>query len=100
MVCAVLIRRLQDGVSFEEFRAAWEPDQGFGVPTTVWHARSLDDEREIVSFGLIDAAAEEVPGALERFAASEARRHESIDRVIEAIVFRGIYEVVAEVDLS
>jgi hypothetical protein len=100
MVCAVLIRRLRDGVSFEDFRAAWEPDQGFGVPTTVWHARSLDDEREIVSFGLMDLDREQVPGMLERFAASEARRHESIDHVIERMVFRGIYEVVAEVDLS
>lgn len=67
MVCAVLVRRLREGVTFEEFRRAWEPEQGFGVPTAVWHARRLD---------------------------------ESIDRVIEGTVFRGLYEVIAEADLT
>lgn len=62
MLCAVLVRRLREGVSFGAFRRAWEP--------------------------------------VERFGASEARRHESIDRVIESTPFRAIYEVVAEVDLT
>lgn len=100
MLCAVLVRRLREGVSFEEFRRAWEPDEGFGVPTTVWHARRLDDEREIVSVGMIDVGPERMPELIERFGASEARRHESIDRVIEATPFRAVYEVVAEVDLT
>ncbi len=100
MLCAVLVRRLREGVSFEEFRRAWEPDEGFGPPTTVWHARRLDDDREIVSVGMIDVGPERMPELAERFGASEARRHESIDRVIESTPFRAIYEVVAEVDLT
>jgi hypothetical protein len=36
----------------------------------------------------------------ESVAATEAARHERIDRVIEGFVLHGIYEVVDDVDLS
>jgi hypothetical protein len=100
MVCAVFVRRLREGVSFEDFRGAWEPEGGFGVPTTVWHARRLDDEREILSVGLVDVELADAAALMERVGAAEARRHESIEGVIEATTFRGLYEVVAEADLS
>jgi hypothetical protein len=75
MVCAAFVRRLR-------------------------HARRMDDEREILSVGLVDVGLDEVPALMERVGAAEARRHDSIDHVIEETTFRGLYEVVAQVDLS
>lgn len=101
MFCSVLIRRLKEGASFEDFRGAWEPEAGhFGGPVWVTHARRTDNEREILSFSLIDISAEEMSAALQRIAEGEKRRHERIAEVIETTVVTGIYEVVAEVDLS
>jgi hypothetical protein len=47
MIVAVFRRRLRDGCTFEDFKAAWEADQGFGVPTRVFNAIDLADEREV-----------------------------------------------------
>ena len=101
MFCSVLIRRLKEGASFEDFRKAWEPEPGyFGRPVRVSHARRIDDEREIVSLSLMDISAEDLSESLERIAEGERRRHGQIDQVIETTVVAGIYEVIAEVELS
>jgi hypothetical protein len=99
--CAVLIRRLKEGASFEDFRKAWEPQPGhFGRPVRVTHARRIDDEQEIVSFSLMDISAEDLSESLERIAEGEKQRHDQIAEVIKTTVAAGIYEVIAEVDLS
>lgn len=36
MIVAVFIRRLKEGMKFEDFKRAWEADKGFGVPTRVF----------------------------------------------------------------
>jgi hypothetical protein len=101
MLCAVLVRRLKDGATYEQFKEAWAPEEGFGREVRVVNALNVDDPSEIVSIGLMpDVTREELPALLERVAASEARRHERIDDVLEEFVFRGIFEVVDEVDLS
>ena len=101
MFCSVLIRRLKEGVSFEDFRKAWEPEAGhFGLPVRVYHARRINDEREIVSFSLIDLNTEELDAIGQRIAEGEKRRHERIAELIEPTMTRGIYEVFTEVDLS
>ena len=101
MFCTVLIRRLKEGVSFEDFRKAWEPEVGhFGHPMRVVHARRTDEEREILSFAFLDISAQELSTALERIAEGEKQRHDRIAEVIETTVVSGIYEVITEVDLS
>jgi ferritin len=66
----------------------------------VTHARRIDDEREIVSFSSMDSSAEDLSEALERTAEGEKQRHDRITEVIEMTVAAGIYEVIAEVELS
>jgi hypothetical protein len=101
MLCAVLVRRLRDGATYEEFKEAWLPERGFGRKVRVINALNVEDPREIVSIGLMPGATrEELPAFLEGVAASEARRHERIEQVIEGFVFKGIFEVVDDVDLS
>ena len=101
MFCSVLIRRLKEGTTFEQFREVWEAEPGhFGMPVRVVHARRTDDEREILSFSFLDISAEELNTSLQQIAEGEKRRHDRITEVIEATVMNGIYEVITEVDLS
>lgn len=100
MLCSVIVRRLKEGATYEDFREAWAPDTGFGVPVRVMNARSLDDDAEIISVGLVDLPKDQLPEMLDRVAASEAKRHDKIAHVIERTVHRGIYEIVDDNDLS
>jgi hypothetical protein len=100
---AVLIRRLRDGKTYDDFVDAWYPDKGFGFaegwgPMT---ARNLADDAEILTFGLFKLGeGESLDAAMERIGAQEAVRHDRIDEVIEATSVRGVYEVLDEFDFS
>jgi hypothetical protein len=100
---AVLVRRLREGKTYDDFVAAWYPDKGFGFaegwgPMT---ARNTQDEREILTFALFKVAADEsLDAALERVGAQEAVRHERLEEVIESTTLRGLYEVLDEFDFS
>lgn len=101
MFYSVLIRRLKEDVTFEDFRKAWRPEEGhFGRPVRVQHAQRTDDEREIVSFTFLDANAEELDVLLDQIAEGEKKRHEQIAELIETTVAAGIYEVFDEEHLS
>ncbi len=101
MFCSVLIRRLKEDVSFEDFRKAWKPEEGhFGRLVRVQHAQRTDDKREIVSFAFLDIDAEELNVLLDQIAEGEKRRHAQIVELIETTVVAGIYEVFDEEHLS
>lgn len=100
MLCSLLVRRLKPGASYEDFREAWEPDQGFGVPVRVVNARSVENPSEIVSVGFVDLPVAELQSFGEKVAESEARRHERISHVIEETIHKGIYEVLDDDDLT
>ena len=101
MLIAVLVRRLREGVTFAEFQRAWEPPAGeFGRPTRLVHAQRIDDPRELVTIGFSDVPAEQLEGELARIAEVERARHEQIAEVIDETRFRGIYEVVADLERS
>ena len=103
VMLSILVRRLRPGVTFQEFRDAWiaEADH-FGFPVEVSHAQRLDDDREIVSYSLIDASREDILAALATpaIARGEQERHDRIDRVIESTVVKGLYEVVDTTTLT
>ena len=101
MLLAVMVRRLKEGVSYEQFKDAWTPEHGFGREVRVLNAVNVDDPRELVSVGLMPGATKEkLPAFLSQVAASEASRHAKMETVIDGFVLRGIYEVVDDVDLS
>jgi hypothetical protein len=54
LIIAVFRRRLKEGKTLDDFLEAWGAEKGFGVPTRVFNAVSLDDEREILTFGFVD----------------------------------------------
>ena len=101
MFVAVFVRRLREGKTYEDFLEAWYPDKGFGFggrgPIT---ARSLTDEREILTIGFVDLASDELNDAMARVADQESVRHDRLDDVIESTELRALYEQLDEFDFS
>lgn len=100
MLCSILVRRLKEDMTYDDFQRAWFPDQGFGVPARVRNARRVDDPHELVSVGFVDLPVEELATGLERVAAAERVRHDRIAEVVESTLLTGIYEVLDDYDLS
>ncbi|MDX2225784.1 MAG: hypothetical protein SFY92_01590 [Verrucomicrobiae bacterium] len=101
MLISILIRRLRPGVTFEQFQAAWMADPGhFGTTIKVTHARRIDDDREVVSYAVMDMSRDDLHKILNRTEAGERTRHDRIDGMIESTVIKGIYEILDEVDLT
>jgi len=100
MIVSILVRRLKEGKTYEDFREAWLPDQPFGVPTRVVSVQGLDDPRDVVTIGFSDMSPEEAQAFLERTASQEAVRHERIDDVVEGDVTRYYYVQVGDDDFT
>jgi hypothetical protein len=100
MIVSVFVRRLKDGCTFADFVKEWEADQGFGVPTRVFNAQSLDDPRDVISIGFVAVTVDELQQGLVASAPSEAVRHDRIGTVIESTRLRCMYEVKTEHDFT
>jgi hypothetical protein len=100
IVVAVLIRRLRDGKTYDDFREAWLPDQSFGFPTRVVSAQRVDDDREIITIGFSELDEAEAEAQLQRLGPQEQRRHDRIEAVIEPEMTRRFYVQVAEDDFT
>jgi hypothetical protein len=100
MIVSVFVRRLKEGSTFQDFVKEWEADQGFGVPTRVFNAQSLDDPRDVISIGFVAVTVDELRQGLDALAPPEAVRHDRIDTVIESTKLRCMYEVKTEHDFT
>jgi hypothetical protein len=100
MIVTVFRRRLREGKTFADFLEAWQAEKGFGVPTRVFNAQRLDDEREILTFGFVDTDGAALSDMASGFVRQEAVRHSRIDEVIESTELRAFYELRCEYDLS
>ena len=100
MIVSVLTRRLREGKTYADFRAAWKPDKGFGISTRVVTAQGLEDPREIVTIGFSDLEEEDIPTFLERVGPQEQVRHERLEAVVEPEMTRRFYVQVADDDLT
>jgi len=100
MILSVIVRRLREGATFDDFRQAWYPERGFGVPSRVLNAVRVDDPREVVSIGFLDIEPEALDDLAADIASAEARRHYRIETVIESTEVRAIYQIVDDEDLT
>jgi hypothetical protein len=100
MIVSVLVRRLKDGCTFEDFVSAWEADQGFGVPTRVFNAVSLQDPRDVISIGFVALDGAQLQEGLASSRAPEAVRHDRINEVIAGTTLRCMYEIETEHDFT
>jgi hypothetical protein len=79
IVISLLTRRLRDGKTYEDFREAWLPEQGFGFPTRVVSAQSVEDDREVITIGFSELDEAEAEAQLQRIGPDQQRRHDKID---------------------
>jgi hypothetical protein len=100
IVISVLSRRLRDGKTYEDFREAWLPEQGFGFPTRVVSAVNVEDQREILTIGFSELSEAEAEAQLQQIAPEQGRRHDRVEAVIEPDMTRHFYVQVAEDDFT
>jgi hypothetical protein len=124
VIVSILVRRLREGKTYDDFRDAWLPEKGFGWPTRVVTAQRMDDPREIITIGFSDIAPEQGEALLaqvgigtsgeEREAAApqpgdehlgevaeeQLRRRSRVDEVVEPEMTRSFYLQLAEDDLT
>ena len=100
MIVSVFVRRLREGCSFADFLREWEADVGFGVPTRVFNAVSVEDPREVISIGFVGVTPAELKEGLAAARDTEQVRHDRIDTVIESTTLRAMYDVQTEYDFT
>ena len=93
-------RHLKPG-HWDDFRKAWggegdEELQDLPENAVIYHARSIKDEDEVISFGIFDVDRNSID-AIRGDAESEAKRREEMDKHVHDIPLEGIYEVVEEI---
>jgi hypothetical protein len=100
IVISVLIRRLRQGTTYDEFRDAWLPEQAFGFPTRVVSGQRVDDDREVITIGFSELDEAEAEAEFQRIGPQEQRRHDKIDAVIEPVMTRRFYVQLADDDFT
>lgn len=91
---ALTVRKLKPG-AYEDWREAWGSADG-PAGARAYIARKMDDENEIVAFGILDSSLAE----LESFrptADEEQSRLAAMAPHIDSIESDGLYEVIEEV---
>jgi hypothetical protein len=99
MMCAVTVRSLKAG-AYDAFRQAWEPAQWPPQLRRVIVSRNGEDPNQILTASYFDLTPEDLETArddLGVLAAEEARLHRIAEHV-DRVVFKGIFEVVEEIE--
>lgn len=100
MIIAMFVRRLKEGATFEQFETEWAADEGYGIPTRVFNAQSLEDPRDVLSIGFVTASAAELAQWAGENPSHDDARHERIDTVIESTTLQAMYELRSEHDFT
>jgi heme-degrading monooxygenase HmoA len=98
MIVMFTARRLKPG-AFEQFRRAWDP--GDAKPPgfeRAYHARSVRDEDEVISFGLFDMTVEDYRRWRAEADAAETKRVDGLSAFVENEHVSGVYEVIDVVE--
>ena len=91
MLRAVFVRTLRPGVTCEQFKDAWLPEGLHDrYPTTARVARSLSDDRQVITIIELD-----VPAAEFQAAVASLTRPDAIQRlsaIVESTQLEGVFE--------
>jgi hypothetical protein len=97
MILAVSVRKLNEGVSFEEFRRAWEPPGGYPEGLEhVYHGRAFEDPYTVVSIGVFELSATDLEQL--RSTAGEEDRQRQMSELVESASVDTVFEVVEEIE--
>ena len=99
MIVSILVRRLREGKTYEDFREAWLPEKGFGWPTRVVTAQRMDDPSEIVTIGFSDIDADKAKALLDQVGIDQAGAERGDSAPVEPEGDEHLAEV-ADVQLS
>jgi hypothetical protein len=91
-------RKLKPG-TYDDWRKAWDPaDSEVDMPSgaKAYICRNVNDENEILAFGMLEATSEELEAMRPSGEAEEARKA-GMAPFIESISTDGLYEVIDEV---
>jgi heme-degrading monooxygenase HmoA len=99
MIVMFTARRLKPG-AWEQFRRAWEPEDGNVPPgfQRAYHARNIRDEDEVISFGLFDMTEDDYRRWRGEADADENARVDRLSAFVENQHASGVYEVIEELD--
>ncbi len=100
MLGVVFVRTLREGKTYADFREAWFPEVGFGVPARVVSGGGVLDPREVVTVGFVDAEPDALADLGERLSQAEAARHDKIADVIESTEIRTFFTVDGDHDFA
>jgi hypothetical protein len=97
MLCAVTIRSIKPG-SFDDFRREWEPRPWPPELSRVVISRNEQDPDQVLTASFIDAGPERFEALRDHPALLGAEEHRlsRIAEYEEELVFKGIFEVVEE----
>jgi heme-degrading monooxygenase HmoA len=95
MLCALTVRKLKPG-SMEDFKQAFMPDDDMSNVPAGWKQfyalRNVNDENEVITFGLFDGTLEELRAGQE--GGEYDQRRSAADEYVESVGADGVYEVV------
>ncbi len=99
MICALSVRQLKPG-SFDDFRRAWEPEEFPPGFVRAYHVRSVEDENQVVSFGLFEGTADDFDRLRHEpaFQAGEFDRQQRMAEFVESTSIDGLFEVIDVVE--
>src|SRR5579862_1640778 len=82
---SVIRRDLQEGKTYEDFIQAWSPEtaQHYTIPVQVVNAEGLNNPKELISIGFVDANLQEFATEEARSGNSDAQRREKVAQVTE-----------------
>lgn len=96
MLCALTVRKLKPG-AVDEFREKFGPPSEAEIPAgwkQFYALRNVNDENEVITFGLFDGTLEELRAGQEGGGYEERRA--AINDLVESVGADGIFEVVEE----
>jgi hypothetical protein len=93
MLCALTVRRLKPG-AFDDFLEAWRTPDPQPAGWRSYTVRNVEDENEVISFGLFDGSLEDLRRSQQDFDYESFRA--KIDEYVESTGTDGIFEVVVE----
>jgi hypothetical protein len=88
---AVFVRTLKPGVTYQQFKNAWVPEGlGAAYPATARVARSLANDRQVITIIELDVPAAEFKAASASLTRSDALAR--LAEIVETTQLEGVYE--------
>lgn len=93
MLRAVFVRTLREGVTYEQFRDAWLPeDTDAGYPARTSVGRNVSNERQVITILELDLSLPEFEAIAGSLIRPDAR--DRLEQIVESTELAGVYEEV------